>query len=271
MALYRNIQTSFWEDAKIVDDFTPEDKYFYLYLFTNPHTNLAGCYEVSVKQMANETGYGKETIEKLIDRFSKEHNVIRYSKETKEILLLNWHKYNWTTSEKIINAIQREIDSIKDINFQNFLTEILCGNDMVSIPYTYPTDTSVYTNTITNTNNNTDSNIIKKTKSKKEKYGEYNNVLLTDDEYNRLCEDYTQETTHKAIKFLDEYIEEKGYKSKSHNLAMRRWVFDAIGCVKGGTKLNNNQTLRQKNSNILDNIIATGEINNEFNRNGENN
>lgn len=102
---------------------------------------------------------------------------------------------------------------------------------------------------------------IKAKKPKKEKYGEYNNVLLTDEEYNRLCEDYTQETTHKAIKFLDEYIEEKEYKSKSHNLAMRRWVFRAIGCVKGGNKINNSETLAQKNSNILNNIIATGGTN----------
>ena len=31
-----------------------------------------------------------------------------------------------------------------------------------------------------------------------------------------------------AITFLDAYIEEKGYKSKNHNLAIRRWVMDAI-------------------------------------------
>ena len=49
MAIYRNVQTSFWTDVKIADDFNPEDRYFYLYLFTNPHTNLCGCYEVSVR------------------------------------------------------------------------------------------------------------------------------------------------------------------------------------------------------------------------------
>ena len=32
MARYRNVSTSFWEDNKVVDDFTPEDKYIYLYL-----------------------------------------------------------------------------------------------------------------------------------------------------------------------------------------------------------------------------------------------
>ena len=40
MAIYRNVQLSFWTDNKVEDDFTPEDKYFYLYLLTNPQTGL---------------------------------------------------------------------------------------------------------------------------------------------------------------------------------------------------------------------------------------
>lgn len=62
----------------------------------------------------------------------------------------------------------------------------------------------------------------------KHKHGEYGRVLLTDKEYNRLIQDYGQDMTDRAITFFDVYIAEKGYKSKSHNLAMRRWVFDAI-------------------------------------------
>lgn len=46
MAKGRIVSTSFWDDSKVVDDFTPEDKYIYLYCMTNPHTNLCGCYEV---------------------------------------------------------------------------------------------------------------------------------------------------------------------------------------------------------------------------------
>lgn len=63
-------------------------------------------------------------------------------------------------------------------------------------------------------------------KESKSKYGEYQNVLLTDKEYYKLCEDYNN--IEDIIKFLDEYIEEKGYKSKSHNLAIRRWVAEAV-------------------------------------------
>ena len=101
MAIYRNVSLSFWEDIKIVDDFTPEDKYFYLYLLTNPHTNLLGCYQISFKQMINETGYNRDTIEKLISRMENEHKVIEFDFETNEIFIKNWYKYNWTKSDKL--------------------------------------------------------------------------------------------------------------------------------------------------------------------------
>ena len=52
--------------------------------------------------------------------------------------------------------------------------------------------------------------------------------MLTSDEYDKLVKDFGLNATHDAISFLDSYIEEKGYKSKSHNLALRRWVFDAV-------------------------------------------
>ena len=65
-------------------------------------------------------------------------------------------------------------------------------------------------------------------KPTKHKHGEYQKVLLTDSEFEKLAADYGADLRDKAIAFLDAYIEEKGYKSKSHNLAIRRWVVDAI-------------------------------------------
>jgi predicted phage replisome organizer len=59
-------------------------------------------------------------------------------------------------------------------------------------------------------------------------YGEFKHVRLTDREYARMVDERGEAFVADAIRFLDEYIEEKGYKSKNHNLAMRRWVFDAV-------------------------------------------
>ena len=148
MAIYRNIQMSFWNDAKVVDDFTPEDKYFYLYLCTNPHTTLAGCYEISLRQMSSELGYSMHSVENLLERFEKVHGVIRFSPDTKEVLLLNWHKYNWTDSDKFRKALYKEIETVKNAEFKRFLTEVAEGEDTVSIPYLYGMHT---TDTVTDT------------------------------------------------------------------------------------------------------------------------
>ena len=32
MAIYRNVSMNFWTDSKVDDEFTPEEKYFMLYL-----------------------------------------------------------------------------------------------------------------------------------------------------------------------------------------------------------------------------------------------
>ena len=57
----------------------------------------------------------------------------------------------------------------------------------------------------------------------KHKHGEYKHVLLTDTEYNRLLDEWGESETERMIKMLDEGIEMKGYKYKSHNLVMRKW------------------------------------------------
>ena len=94
MAVYRKVSISFWTDTKVDENFSPEDKYFYLYLLTNPHTNLCGCYEVSFKAMSNETGYSRDSLVALINRFESTYDLIRYENDTSEMLILNWKKYN---------------------------------------------------------------------------------------------------------------------------------------------------------------------------------
>ena len=130
MALYRNIHLSFWQDTKVTDDFTPEDRYFYLYLLTNPHTNLCGCYEISIKQMANEMGYDAKKVGKLIDRFSFTHNLIRYARSERELLIFHWSKYNWTSSEKFRKPLLQEIQNVKTDCFREYLLKLFDGENV---------------------------------------------------------------------------------------------------------------------------------------------
>ena len=107
MAKFRSIQTNFWSDSKIIDDYTQEDRYFYLYLLTNEKSNQLGCYELSIKQMCRDTGYNEETIKKLLDRFENILGVINFYYDTKEIFFKNCYKYNWLNIAKTKVCIKK--------------------------------------------------------------------------------------------------------------------------------------------------------------------
>lgn len=148
MAIYRQVKLSFWTDHLVSDNFSAEDKYFFLYLLTNLHTNLCGCYEVSKNQVAKEMGYSEETISTIIERFENKYNLIRYDKETYELLILNWSKHNWTESPKFRKLVKKEIESIKDKEFRKYLTGIFDGEDTEIYPISTPDTVSETSDTL---------------------------------------------------------------------------------------------------------------------------
>ncbi|PGA41655.1 replication protein, partial [Bacillus toyonensis] len=115
MAVYRPVQVSYWQDAFVLD-LTPEEKYFYLYLMTNSKTSQSGIYELPLRVIEMDTGYNRETVEKLLERFA-DYGKIHYNKKTKEILLINWLKFNAITNMNIEKCVLKEIQNIKCEDF----------------------------------------------------------------------------------------------------------------------------------------------------------
>lgn len=93
MGIKRIVDTSFWTDGK-VENFTPEDRYFMLYLLTNPYTTQLGIYEISIRRVAFELGYSDDAVKALIERFANTHGIILYSKETGEIAIKNFLRHS---------------------------------------------------------------------------------------------------------------------------------------------------------------------------------
>ena len=93
MGIKRIVDTSFWTDGK-VDDFSPEDKYFMLYLLTNPFSTQLGIYEISVKQVAFQLGYSVDAVKVLLERFETKYGMILYSPETNEIAIKNFLRHS---------------------------------------------------------------------------------------------------------------------------------------------------------------------------------
>ncbi|WP_322622283.1 hypothetical protein [Aedoeadaptatus coxii] len=143
MATFRKVQVDYWQDEFTLH-LTPEEKFFYIYLMTNTKSNQVGCYALPKRVIEFETGYNRETVEKLVKRFV-EYGKISYSDESSEILIKNWHKYNWTRSPKVFECIKGEYESVKSIEFKYFLYEKMkefgYSLETVSKPYPYTMDT----------------------------------------------------------------------------------------------------------------------------------
>lgn len=92
-----------------------------------------------------------------------------------------------------------------------------------------------------------------KKKPKKERYGEYKNVSLTQNEYDKLQKDYPN--CEELITYLDEYIEMKGYKAKSHYLCIKKWVVDAV------KQMNKNKRTCRSGNIFLDMLKEEGKYN----------
>ena len=267
MGIKRIVDTSFWTDGK-VDDFSPEDKYFMLYLLTNPFSTQLGIYEISIKQVAFQMGYSVDSVKVLLERFESKYGMILFSPETNEIAIKNFLRHSIIKGgAPVRDCLIKEIKKVKNRELISRVFAHIKDSESLNetvkkiiAEYEEKNGTLYYSNEKQNDNENENDNEVsyhdthndsldesfeeqpdtKPTKPKKHKHGEYKHVLLTDDEFEKLCNDFGCDVAVKAVDFLDAYIEEKGYKSKSHNLAIRRWVIDAVNKNRKGA--NNGST-----------------------------
>ncbi|MCB2295330.1 DnaD domain protein [Clostridium algoriphilum] len=119
MAKYRQLYTEFWSDSFILE-LTTEEKLFYLYLISNSKTTQCSIFELSNKIISIETGINIEIVEKLLIKFC-EYNKILYCKDTKEIMVLNWMKYNIPNNINAIKCVRNELNKIKCKTFLKIL------------------------------------------------------------------------------------------------------------------------------------------------------
>lgn len=114
MGIKRIVDTSFWTDGK-VDDFSPEDKYFMLYLLTNPFTTQLGIYEISIKQVAFQMGYSMDTVKVLIERFESKYGMILFSQATNEIAIKNFLRHSIVKGgAPVRDCLIKEIKKVKN-------------------------------------------------------------------------------------------------------------------------------------------------------------
>ena len=111
----RLVNIEFWTDDKVVNEFTPEDKYFMLYLLTNPHTTQLGIYKLNARYAAFEMGYSEETVKSLLKRFDSHLGLIYWSKDTGEVAIKNYLIHSIIKGGKpVADLLWKEINDVKN-------------------------------------------------------------------------------------------------------------------------------------------------------------
>lgn len=111
----RVVDTDFWTDMDVIDFYSPEDKYFYLYLITNGKSSQVGIYSLPIKVISFETGYSTEAVQVLLERFSEKYKQIIYSRETQEVTILNSLRFSILKGGKPVkDLLEKELGLVKD-------------------------------------------------------------------------------------------------------------------------------------------------------------
>lgn len=243
MGIKRVVDVDFWNDEKVMDMFSPEDKLFMLYLLTNPHTTQLGIYAINPKHMAFEIGYSVEVINVLLDRFESKYGMIKYSTQTKEIAIKNFLRHSIIKGGKPVeDCLLKELAKVKDKSLLQFVYNGISGKESLNV--TVKKILVILNNEIQNENDNENENENenevsyhdtltnratnreepkKEEKEVRHKYGEYKNVLLSDNDMEKLKAEFPQDYKER-IERLSGYIAQSGKTYKSHLAVIRNWA-----------------------------------------------
>ena len=234
MAIKRIVSVDFWTDEKVMDMFSAEDKYFMLYLLTNPHTTQLGIYKFNCKLAGFELGLSVETVKVLLDRFENKYHLVRYSATTQEIAIKNYLRHSVITGgTPVYDLLNKEIGQVKNKDLIHYVFGWLRKQDKLNL--TVLKVVNDYFNDNENDNENeksynlsgndlsNDSSLPQKTKTIRYKYGQYKNVLLSDEEFEKLKSEFPYDWVS-WVERLSEYVASTGKKYKNHLATIRTWA-----------------------------------------------
>lgn len=243
MGIKRIVDTSFWTDGK-VDEFSPEDKYFMLYLLTNPFSKQLGIYEISIKQAAFQMGYSIDAFNVLLERFENKYNMILFSRDTNEIAILNFLRHSVMKGGKPVeDCIKKEMALVKDKKLIEAVFSRLYGRTDLKDTVKRIVADYINENDIHNDNDNDNENEStgdvsypvtspyrpnaekprkKKSDEVRHQYGEYKNVLLSDKDLDKLKSEFPD--WKDRIERLSSYMKSSGKTYADHLATIRNWA-----------------------------------------------
>lgn len=131
----RSVQDRFWADS-FVRKLNPLDRYLFLYLLTNEHTNWCGIYELELGMMAYESGIDERDLERSM--LPRLHPKIIYVDGW--VYVPNWVKHHMSEGGNLSPQQKKGVETAWSTVPERIRLKIKALG-MEGIPYIYPMDT----------------------------------------------------------------------------------------------------------------------------------
>ena len=110
MASYRPVNCDFWSDPDI-EKMSPEEKLFYIFLFTNQRTSESEIYGISVKYMSEMINLPTLKINNLLKSLESAYHKITYDHEKEIIFVHSFMKWNQRGRPEFIKkSIENDVE-----------------------------------------------------------------------------------------------------------------------------------------------------------------
>lgn len=101
------IDSDIWNDT---DGLNNQEQVVYLWLLTNSQRNIAGYYKINLRYMALDLHASETRLEKVL---CKEQKYWMFDRETHQVLIPKFTRYNIVKSKQQITALNAELNKLK--------------------------------------------------------------------------------------------------------------------------------------------------------------
>lgn len=194
------IKTTFWDDESF-EKLHLDSKIVYFYLMANPTRTLHKITKLNPKVAQAHIGLHQDQFNTALKQLTELNLILvkdRYYILTKDFVEAKKGRFTDQAIEREENEIPQEIKDFFNENEENYTGTVPVHIDIDK-------DKDNYINKYKNT------------------FGEFENVKLTEEEYNKLVEKLGENNTKIMIEELSTGIASKGYKYKSHYATILSW------------------------------------------------
>ena len=220
----RGFDTTTWDSDDWFQELSRDQRYLFIYLWTNNHCNPAGLYRITLTTLANETKFSKEELPAVLQSLEAK---VKWYPQQNLIWVKNFIKHQ-SKSSKFLMAAAKNLISISNNGLIHELLDFNLAKYSISIPYQYyinrvPILTRV-TVPVPDTKADKKGGIAKGGNiggiQKEEKREIADSVLMTEEQLGKLIAQFGEEGAKNRMEKLSLYKQSTGksYKSDYHTI-----------------------------------------------------